>query len=508
MLENVRNRRDDIRKAVYALIAIALPFIFLLILYSLTGNGFDLTKLFPTYSDEIGWYSQIRSYVECGEIYGNYGYNGSSAPMMGTGAWGFIILIPYILIGKIIGMTPFTMIAANIIFISIAILIFVSLVKPTKKQYFALYVSEVSLYLLMMYMSISMSESLRYAMSIFIIAFLIKLYRGEGNSLYRYVTVPLVLLLCSMIFMINVIWFPVYFFYIIRFRYPFINIAVNLFATAIIAALVNWVIGLTSCQYLQPSTMQQILSAFKEGLGNGIVTFTNHFFTNIHTVDLFQIASDAKENYGVTSWFFVLYLVVTAGFMIYAYKSFRKNNWQWILGAYIMLAFLFAFCGLYTGVRWTLARGICVGFVAAMFLLSICEKNKLYYVVSALILLSFPSFYRYSSQSFTERKPSYEVRSQIENERQELKEVMKLEKGGGRWDNTIAYYGQMDNSILAFPEGYGLNFMLNKNMVCKAKWACVGKEYDREATERLVSLIKDNGYKMFYESESFYIYQR
>ena len=509
MLENIVKNKTCVKTAVYALIAIILPFALLLAMYLLTGNGLDLTELFPTYSDEFSWYSQIRSFVECGEIYGNYGYNGSSAPSMGVGPWGFIILIPYILVGKIIGMSSFSMVTANILFISFAVLIFVLLVKPTKRQYFALYLSEISLYLLNIYLSISMSESLRYAMSIIILAFMIRLYRGEGRSVYCYVIVPLVLFVCSMIFMINVIWFPAYFFYILRLRYMSVNLIINFIGTAVLAVVVNGVTGLTSCQYLQPSTIQQLLNAFHEGFGNGIVTFAKIFVHNIYTVDLFQIITDAKENFGVTSWFFVFYLIIMACFIIYVYKMRReKNQWQWMLGAYILAGFLLAFCGLYTGVRWTLARGICVGFVAAMFLLSVCGNRKIYAVVLVLMVLSFPSFYQFSSSSFAERKVSEEVREGIERERMDLKEKIKITTDGDRWNNTVAYYGQMDHSLLVIPEGFGLNCMFDTTKVCEARWAFVDKSYEEDSVERLAALLGNNGYQMVYKSESFYIYER
>lgn len=500
---------SHIIQVVYALLAVTLPFFIFFMLFILTGNGFDITKLFPAYSDEIVWYSQLRSFVECGEIYGNYGYNGSSASMMGTGAWGFIILIPYILIGKIIGITPFTMIAANIIFISAAILTFILLVRPTQKQYLALYLSETSLYFLSLYMSISMSESLRYAMSIFVLAFIIKLFRGEGSIIYRYVIVPFVIFVCSLIFMVNVVWFPVYFFYVFRSHYAGINIAINLIGTGLIAFSVNGVIGLTSCQYLQPSTIQQILLAFKGGIGNGILKFISIFFANIHTVDLFQIVADAGQNYGITSWFFCFYLAIMIGFCVYACKNMKKKNkWHWMLGAYLMLAFLFAFCGLYTGVRWTLARGICIGLVAVMFLLSICEKNKLTYIVVLFLILSFSSFYQYSSQSFSERSVLYEEREKLENERLELENVMSLTEEGDRWGNTIAYYGQIEHDILAVPAGYGLNFIFDTNVSCKAGWAYVSKSYATEEKEKIKSALIADGYREKYESESFYVYQR
>lgn len=511
MLNNEVKGKIYVIKAAYALTAIVLPFILLLILYWLTGNGFDLTELFPTYSDEIGWYTQIRSYVECGGIYGNYGYNGNSAPMLGTGAWGYIILIPYILVGKIFGMSYFTMVIANILFISLAVLVFVLLVRPTKKQYFALYISEISVYFMILYLSISMSESLRYAMSILILAFLIKLYRGEGNFVYRYVTVPVVLLLHSMIFMLNVIWFPVYFFYILRLRHMSVNLIINVLGTAVIAVVVNGVTGLTSCPYIHPSTIQQIMDAFRKGFGNGVAMFVNTFIRNLYTVDLFRLISDAKEDYGATSWFFVFYLIMTACFLVvvYANKSWRKKEqWQWVLGVYLLVGFLFAFCGLYTGVRWTLARGICVGFTAVMFLLSVCGNKKIYAVVLALIFLGFPSFYQFSSESFAERKISEKAITEIENERMKLKEQIKITTEGNRWNNTVAYYGQVDSSLLAIPEGLGLNCMFDTAKVCEARWAFVDKSYQKDSVEKLAVLLKDSGCQMVCESRSFYVYKR
>ena len=82
------------------------------------------------WSDEITYFKQIEGMVEYGSPKGYFGYNQSKAMYGPYSVWGIFPLIPYYLFGLIFGWTYQSPIYANIFLCTIALLIFIIMVRP------------------------------------------------------------------------------------------------------------------------------------------------------------------------------------------------------------------------------------------------------------------------------------------------------------------------------------------------------------------------------------------
>lgn len=86
------------------------------------------------WSDEISYYKQIQGILKYGLPRGYFGYNQSKAIYGTLNVWGIFPLIPYILWGFIFKWTYVSPIFANIFFCILGLVIFVALLKPSKKS--------------------------------------------------------------------------------------------------------------------------------------------------------------------------------------------------------------------------------------------------------------------------------------------------------------------------------------------------------------------------------------
>ena len=178
------------KKYLIGCIVILIPVISLYLLLILNGKGFNPQILIPTYNDEVTWYSQVEAMIQYGHPLGYEGYNGTHAAVGTFGPWGIATLLPYAAIGKIIGWELHSMVFANVILLSAAIAVYIFLTKPSVRQIVLIGIGYLCMTITIGYSVLSMAESLRYALAIIMTAMLIKLYRGEGGKIFRYVLLP------------------------------------------------------------------------------------------------------------------------------------------------------------------------------------------------------------------------------------------------------------------------------------------------------------------------------
>lgn len=125
------------KKIIYIFVAtllVAVPFISAILFCLKDGKTInDIAIYLGGWSDEITYYKQIEGMVEYGMPMGYFGYNQSKAIYGPFGVWGVFPLIPYWLIGSLIGFNYCTMMYINIFMCMVALGIFVWLVQPNKR---------------------------------------------------------------------------------------------------------------------------------------------------------------------------------------------------------------------------------------------------------------------------------------------------------------------------------------------------------------------------------------
>ncbi|MBQ7926770.1 MAG: hypothetical protein IJ335_10830 [Lachnospiraceae bacterium] len=135
---------DKLRKHpnfIKALLLSLLPLLACVILCGIDGKMiWDVYLPLSEWNDEIFYYKQVEAMVEYGIPQGYFGFDESRAPYASFGAWNPLVLIPYVLWGWIFGWNLLSPILCNIVLLMAAVFGYVLLVRPDKRQCFALVV--------------------------------------------------------------------------------------------------------------------------------------------------------------------------------------------------------------------------------------------------------------------------------------------------------------------------------------------------------------------------------
>ncbi len=121
------------------LIQLVVVFIFPLILCIVicAFRGLNFFKLYIPYSkdnDSLFYYKLVEGVLSPGGIKGYYGFNENHAQIGSFAAWNPVIVLPWIVFGRLFGWNSFSPILYNVIFFSISLTAFVGLAKLNIKQ--------------------------------------------------------------------------------------------------------------------------------------------------------------------------------------------------------------------------------------------------------------------------------------------------------------------------------------------------------------------------------------
>lgn len=86
------------------------------------------------WNDELFYYKQVESIVEFGYPQGYYGFNESHGLKLSFAAWSPVLVLPWIVWGLLFGWNLLSPVICNILLMTVAVFLFVWLVKPTWKQ--------------------------------------------------------------------------------------------------------------------------------------------------------------------------------------------------------------------------------------------------------------------------------------------------------------------------------------------------------------------------------------
>lgn len=157
---------------------IASPFILLGVISLLIGkNAF---AAYPVWGDELDIWRSLFSWQSVGL---NKGFSGMYEAVPTLGTLGVTGLTPIILYGgfvKLFGLSEFTVLICNALWVSLSALVFCALVKPGKAVSLT-FAALIVLYApIAMYCVTSMTELFNYALILFYLAFLTRYYRRRG----------------------------------------------------------------------------------------------------------------------------------------------------------------------------------------------------------------------------------------------------------------------------------------------------------------------------------------
>lgn len=122
----INEKRAIIYYLLFSIMPLLAACIYCLISQKCIGDIYLPNVDFPNgdWTDEVSYYKQIEGIIEYGIPRGFFAYNDSAAAVGTMGPWSFLLFIPYVIVGKIIGWTYITHVACNIFFVCVGFFLF------------------------------------------------------------------------------------------------------------------------------------------------------------------------------------------------------------------------------------------------------------------------------------------------------------------------------------------------------------------------------------------------
>ena len=130
-------------------------------------------------SDDIYYYKMVEGVVKFGAPIGYFGYNESHALASSFGAWSPVLIMPWVIWGKVFGWGHFSPIACNIFMLSVSFAVFSLLAKPTWKQIICIALLFLSVVPFTTYVLSGRSEIIGYSLIIIIYGIVYSYFKRE-----------------------------------------------------------------------------------------------------------------------------------------------------------------------------------------------------------------------------------------------------------------------------------------------------------------------------------------
>lgn len=502
--------KEKILNLFLSAVIVLLPFCSLLLYMICSGNGINIKSFIPCMgNDEYYYYFQISSMIKYGFPLGYFGFNESISLIGNLGAWSIFLLLPYVVLGKIIGWNYYSMVWCNIIFLTLAMYIYIKILKPTVKQkiwIIVIYIFEFQIINTASFLS--MTESLRCAMSIIMMTLLLKILITSTSIKFRFVTI-----LVSFVFVLAYLPFILMLFLITFYSFnkeikQIFKIVVPILVTitsTLFSLLINSVF---SSKYFVPYNKDLFIEALLKGTMfekiNNLITLTVKIFGEY--LNIFKI----KPSDSIFIFFTIYSFIILFIFLKFIYEN-KKNKTPLMKRLYyclfiIMLGFLIGNIMLNTTSPLSLKRSLLCSW--SMFFISVPIIEKSNTSKGLLLILSLaiiPSSFASGISSLRYQYTVYKDISRINDEKEKLSKIFPIDDQNTKdsWDYTIDDFGLLSSPIvLSFPEGYGINLLTNIEPK-KAKYVLIEK--NSSATNNRKSF---NGYQLIFEDEYFIIYNK
>lgn len=272
------------------------------------------------WNDELFYFKQVEGIVSYGFPRGYFGFNESHALQLSFAAWSPVLVFPWILWGLVFGWNLLSPVICNIVLLTIAMFVFVWLVKPTWKQLGILTVLFGLYTLFTRYMLSGMPEVICFSMLILFyglaFSYLNKETKGKLTAMFI-VSVLLTLMRPYMLLFLLLACF----FQIRRSRKSgWIVSALVVAATGVVYVLIKHYLG---AEYFTPLFYTDwITTFFTDGIGAGF----RNFFGTLHWkgLEFYRHCVSGMKSGLASGAFFDGYLLLLGILLVQSYLDIRK----------------------------------------------------------------------------------------------------------------------------------------------------------------------------------------
>ncbi len=471
-MEKIKNwwkKNDRGMWLIKALLMACLPLLCALVYCAMQGRSIGEVYLpLSEWNDELFYYKQVEGIVNYGYPLGYFGFNESHALKLSFAAWSPVLVFPWILWGLIFGWNLLSPVICNIVLLTVAVFLFVWLVRPTWKQMgicallFCFYTPFVR------YMLSGMPEVICFSMLIVFYAVAYNYLQQEKGYKLAVLFVMASVMTLMRPYLLLFLLLPALLW--VR-RDKIKGVAGSGAVIAVTLALYAMIKHYLGAEYFAPLFFTDwITTFFREGIGAGIHNFFGtlyhmgrEFFR--HTVEGFRsgLASGA---------FFGGYLVMMAvliGQSVADYKK-RKENKLFLLEAHMAFCFVGMLFALLLMYKLTEGSKHLLTFMAAgIFMVSLMKTR--FYKKAVLIGAVFAYLYSYkATEPYDYQVPFVEEKAvaQMENWEQWYEEKLSLRtENVPCYDNVViwtfsdavgsGYVNTKWQLLYGLPEGFGIS---------------------------------------------------
>ncbi len=298
----------------------ALPIVCCLVSCAAQGRSIGEVYLPASeWNDELFYFKQVEGIVNYGYPQGYFGFNESHALKLSFAAWSPVLVFPWIIWGLLFGWNMLSPIICNILLLTVAVFVFVWLVRPTWRQLgiltllFCLYTPFVR------YMLSGMPEIICFSMLIIFYGVAVSYLRKETTAKLVWLFVISGLLTLMRPYMLLFLLLPA-FLWVRRSKWRgFIGSAAVICAVGVGYALIKHYLG---AEYFAPLFFTDWITAFfEEGLLGGI----HNFFSTLYWKGK-DFLNHTEQGFGsglASGAFFAGYLAMMAVLLVQSFADWR-----------------------------------------------------------------------------------------------------------------------------------------------------------------------------------------
>lgn len=421
------------------------------------------------WNDELMYFKQVEAVVNYGLPGGWFGFNEAHGSIYPFAAWSPVILLPWVIWGRLFGWSLTAPVYASILFNMAALAGFAILVKPTVKQsVFVLGLLGVFMPYTR-YMLSGMPEAICMSMGIWFVGLSISCVRNE--KIWKIVALTVIVIFLTLSRPYLGLFFLVPFLLLVkRFRiWGVLGMAAVMGCTA---AGYIWVTGACSSPYIEPIVETQWLGIFRtDGIRAGI----SYIFSTLY--DKFFRLFDYYLKHAVKYGLFSGALYAVTGLLalmlglrgIWAFREKKEEDLRW-LGLFQftatagMVLALFLFYRMGEG-----SKHLMIFIVTGLLITAMLEERRMLLKLFAGALCLY--FFVVKAAAPYDWQVPYDdgvMGQEAQELRRQLKENMILEDSNERYDNTVIWLASDfvgEESVAAtwgllymVPEGFGINF--------------------------------------------------
>ena len=453
--------------------------------YYLRNNGMSWIPALK-WNDEAAYYQLIKTCITTGQPLGYWGFNGNQA-IVGTGsAWSPAIIWPYAIWAYIFPLSKGFVYFVNLFYIVLANFIFYCCVKPDRRQCLKLALAQATSAVFVLYLSVNMSEMLRFAIAIVIAGLLYKIMFGSASKLMKYFITPFVIIWATQVYVFFAFCVPIYVFAIMKEKQLWKKILVAGGSTCVVAFGSYYLLHLISSNYNIHKT-EALLSAVKSmDIVGAVMAFLRMMKQG--ALDVFHLWTYVYTNPLIP--FHVLFggflVLISLGILLKfwwrgkkktdkskgASKRKRKvvdalshDSVIALIVCYGIVLFYLMYMTLYSIDPFTFMRGTYIVIIFSMYFMAMLERKSIYFIiigVQAISLLFLPvNMDYYMSNHYMSR----EENAEWENLENSVSAVIIPDENKDAWGNTVAMYTMEPKAICSIPAGAGVNFIMEDGIL-------------------------------------------